>query len=302
MLFWPLAAMAQSLGAVLMLFLGFVAMASGSQDDCLAPNELRCSYGCYDQDTTNCSTSLLNESACVASGGTLSWSQSCNCVCLEYVCDMGCWDQEDEACLADTNNMQCAEIYGHVEWSAKCNCRLLGSGEVANQATSSGQASIYFSVPAFVVLFRESLEVVIVLVIIIQFLHKAKDDGMITSENFTRFRREVYIGASVGFLLCMCIGVGFLALASLFRGLFKGDSLRVFDGVMMIITSLVLSFLALNFFKMIHAKEGHERKMRECVERTVAAAKEGDVDAGVHHWPARGPGVHHLPRGRGLRR
>merc|ERR1719240_2191087 len=41
------------------------------------------------------------------------------------ICDHGCWDQEDEACHADLSEMQCAEIYGHVEWSQKCNCRCL---------------------------------------------------------------------------------------------------------------------------------------------------------------------------------
>ena len=40
-------------------------------------------------------------------------------------------------------------------------------------------ANLYFSVPAFVVLFRESLEVVIVLAIIMQFLTKMKNDGLL---------------------------------------------------------------------------------------------------------------------------
>ena len=113
---------------------------------------------------------------------------------------------------------------------------------------------------------------------------------------FYKFRREVYIGASLGFALCLLFGVGFLALASLTyqllsRGtwkqfwlllvtisskkhlglleipprplklsflqpcqvqqrLFDGDNERIFQFCMMSLTCVVLTFLAVNFYKM----------------------------------------------------
>jgi len=199
------------------------------------------------------------------------------------VCEWGCWDSEDEACLKDTDQNGCAEIYGHVEWGKKCNCRNLETGEVLTEDTEGGkggEANLYFSVPAFIVLFRESLEVVIVLAIIIQFLDKAQDDGTISEELCKRLKREVYIGASVGFVACLCLGVGIIALASLARGLFQCDGLLVFDGVIMLLTCIVLTFLALNFYKMIFTKEAHELKMQQDVDNAIAAAKEGDKEAG----------------------
>ncbi|CAE8626282.1 unnamed protein product, partial [Polarella glacialis] len=129
-------------------------------------------------------------------------------------CQWGCYDEEDEVCHQGLNANQCAEIYGHVDWAQKCSCGVgVGLGEYAD--SKGGTANIYFSVPAFIVLFRESLEVMIVLSIIIQFLSKSRDDGFIDDAQFKKWRREVYVGASLGFLCCMCVGIGFLVVASM---------------------------------------------------------------------------------------
>ncbi|CAJ1394653.1 unnamed protein product [Effrenium voratum] len=193
-------------------------------------------------------------------------------------CQYGCYDEEDEACHAGLNQNQCAEIYGHVEWSQVCEC-VNDQGQALNitAAESKGPAAnIYFSVPAFVVLFRESLEVVIVLSIIVQFLYKMRQDGLMEDKQFYKFRREVYFGAGLGFLICLCFGVGFLALASLTFQLFQGDNELIFEFCMMMITCLVLTFLAVNFYKMIYTKEAHERKMKKKMEETLQASREAE--------------------------
>ncbi|CAJ1351815.1 unnamed protein product [Effrenium voratum] len=201
-------------------------------------------------------------------------------------CQYGCYDEEDEACHAGLNQNQCAEIYGHVEWSQArewdkwevCEC-VNDQGQALNitAAESKGPAAnIYFSVPAFVVLFRESLEVVIVLSIIVQFLYKMRQDGLMEDKQFYKFRREVYFGAGLGFLICLCFGVGFLALASLTFQLFQGDNELIFEFCMMMITCLVLTFLAVNFYKMIYTKEAHERKMKKKMEETLQASREAE--------------------------
>ena len=66
-------------------------------------------------------------------------------------------------------DMQCAEIYGHVEWIQACDCVDEATGLRDNVTVASprvGSANLYFSVPAFVVLFRvpgmkdEDLEII----------------------------------------------------------------------------------------------------------------------------------------------
>ncbi|CAE8620269.1 unnamed protein product [Polarella glacialis] len=198
-------------------------------------------------------------------------------------CEWGCYDGEDEVCHHGLNQQQCAEIYGHVNWAQKCNC---GVGVYAGDPKGES-ANIYFSVPAFIVLFRESLEVVIVLAIIVQFLGKSRDDGLIDEAQFVKWRREVYVGACLGFLVCLCVGIGFLVLASMAFDLFEGDSEKIFQFVMMVLTCAVLSFLAINFYKMIHTKQGHERKFRKRVQETIDAGKEalmnGESSLGRKH-------------------
>ncbi|OLQ14250.1 Plasma membrane iron permease [Symbiodinium microadriaticum] len=207
------------------------------------------------------------------------------------ICQWGCYDEEDEACHPGLTNMQCAEIYGHVEWIQVCDCVDEATGlrdNITVAAPRLAPANLYFSVPAFVVLFRESLEVVIVLAIIMQFLTKMKNDGLLEVSLFYKFRREVYFGASLGFALCLLFGVGFLALASLTYQLFDGDNERIFQFCMMSLTCVVLTFLAVNFYKMmIYSKEAHERKMKrqmeETLEATQAATGGGEVAFGKKH-------------------
>ena len=52
---------------------------------------------------------------------------------------------------------------------------------------------------------------------------------------------------------------------------------------MMTLTSMVLTFLAVNFYKMIFTKEAHERKMKRQMEQTLEAtreAQEGSIQVG----------------------
>ena len=57
---------------------------------------------------------------------------------------------------------------------------------------------------------------------------------------------------------------------------------------MMTLTSMVLTFLAVNFYKMIFTKEAHERKMKRQMEQTLEAtreAQEGSIQVGVWSGP-----------------
>jgi high-affinity iron transporter len=120
-----------------------------------------------------------------------------------------------------------------------------------------------------VVLFRESLEVVLVLVIILQFLQKSRAKGTISDEQHRTFVLEVYTGAGFGFLACVALGVGILALIALALKDVKGETHLTLEGVLMLITSVILSFMALNFYKMMYAKEAHERKLAKYMEQAL---------------------------------
>jgi high-affinity iron transporter len=181
--------------------------------------------------------------------------------------------------------MGCMQIYGHREWkegqwiapggecptcTSYCHCRWCGPNDgCVSQAQVASDVNIYFSVPAFVVLFRESLEVVLVLAIILQFLQKSRDNGTISGEQHTTFRREVYVGAGIGFLACVAFGVGILVLISFALQDVKGETHLILEGVLMLITSCILSFMAVNFYKMIYAKEAHERKLAKYMEQAL---------------------------------
>jgi len=149
----------------------------------------------------------------------------------------------------------------------------------SNNAGEKGASqNIYFSVPAFVVLFRESFEVMIILAIVIQFLQKSHEEGSIDKAMLITLRREVYLGAGLGFFICLSLGACCILLASLVYQLFEGDATYWADGIMMTIASIFLTGLSLNFYKLIHTRVLHERKLKQQVENAIKAAalaKEG---------------------------
>eukprot|EP00403_Amphidinium_massartii_P024334 CAMPEP_0178392490 /NCGR_PEP_ID=MMETSP0689_2-20121128/11705_1 /TAXON_ID=160604 /ORGANISM="Amphidinium massartii, Strain CS-259" /LENGTH=483 /DNA_ID=CAMNT_0020013065 /DNA_START=139 /DNA_END=1590 /DNA_ORIENTATION=+ len=236
--------------------------------------------------SANTSSSMLSSEDCAAMSG--DFGSLCTCRCETEACQMGCYDDEDEACHEGLTEVQCAEIYAHVSWIQSCGCfinQTFRDGTSVITYTSDdaggegGAVNIYFSVPAFVVLFRESLEVVILLAIMLQLLSKSKDDGSITEGQYYIFRREVYIGASLGFCACLILGVGILAVVSLVYDTMEGDTLRAFDGTMMIVTCIILTFLAVSFYKMIYVRDVYELKLRrriaDSLESTRQALEEG---------------------------
>merc|ERR1712232_977753 len=164
---------------------------------------------------------------------------------------------------------------GHVEWKKGCNCRLSDGSLIGSKSASpkAAEANLYFSVPAFVVLFRESFEVVVILVIVIQFLSKSKEKGVIDQALFNKLRREVYLGAGLGFLICLIFGALCILAASALYSLFEGDARYVADGVMMTIACIFLTGLAFNFYKLIYTQVCHERKIAARISEVLAEAK-----------------------------
>jgi high-affinity iron transporter len=187
-------------------------------------------------------------------------------------CDWGCYDEEDELCHSGVSQSQCAEIYGHVDWAPRCSCRRDDGSIVDNvQSGGGGSTKLYFSVPAFVVLFRESLEVTILLVIMLQFLRKSLDDGTIDVTSYQAFRRDVWLGTSLGGLVALGMGAVALVLARLLYDSFQGDGELIFEGCVTLAASGILTYLAVSFYKMIHNKEARELKLRQRIE--VALSK-----------------------------
>jgi high-affinity iron transporter len=116
----------------------------------------------------------------------------------------------------------------------------------------------------------------------LQFLQKSRDNGTITGEQHTTFRREVYVGAGIGFLACVAFGVGILVLISFALQDVKGETHLILEGVLMLITSCILSFMAVNFYKMMYAKEAHERKLAKYMEQALESCTAAQDESGAN--------------------
>jgi FTR1 family protein len=113
----------------------------------------------------------------------------------------------------------------------------------------------------------------LILAIVIQFLRKDNEYGTIDKAMLRSLCREVYLGASIGFAICLSLGACCILAASAIYQLFEGDAVYWADGILMTIACLFLTGLALNFYKLIHTREIHERKLKNQVNEVIKATK-----------------------------
>ncbi|KAL3241338.1 high-affinity iron permease FTR1 [Nakaseomyces bracarensis] len=100
-----------------------------------------------------------------------------------------------------------------------------------------------FNVAVFFVVFRESLEAVIVISILLSFLKQAIGDKDV--QLYKRLRKHVWIGCFLGFFICLAIGAGFIgAYYSLEKDIF-GSAEDLWEGIFCMIATVMISMMGI---------------------------------------------------------
>ena len=129
---------------------------------------------------------------------------------------------------------------------------------LSESTDESDGANQWFSVPAFFILLRETIEAALIISVLLGFLRKA---GMPERE------KEVWIGAGLGVLASLLFGVIFIiAYYTAKENLFTGNAAYIFEGIMSLIACIMVTFVGAMMIKLAHLKDKFEDKLGEQVD------------------------------------
>lgn len=122
-----------------------------------------------------------------------------------------------------------------------------------------------FNVQIFFVVFRESLEAVIVVSVLLAFLKQGLGGSAEDPVIYKKLKRQVWLGAILGVLLCLIIGCGFIgAFYSLGKDIWS-KSEDLWEGIFCIIATVLISMMGLAMLRINKMKEKWRVKLAKAI-------------------------------------
>lgn len=105
-----------------------------------------------------------------------------------------------------------------------------------------------FNVAVFFVVLREALEAVIVVSVLLSFVKQAI--GTNDPQLYSKLKKQIWIGAIAGFIICLIIGAGFIgAYYGLQKDVF-GNTEDLWEGIFCLIATIMISFMGLAMLRL----------------------------------------------------
>jgi FTR1 family protein len=111
----------------------------------------------------------------------------------------------------------------------------------------------YFSVPAFFVCWREAVEACVIIAVLLKFLDKVDKKQL---------QRDVWLGAFAGLAVAIVAGVGLIiAFYAVNKNFFIGRQEMLFEGVLSLFASVIITVLAMSMLKISKFQAMWEAKL-----------------------------------------
>ncbi|KAG9254516.1 iron transporter [Emericellopsis atlantica] len=142
-----------------------------------------------------------------------------------------------------------------------------------------------FSLPVFLVVFRESLETVIIVSVLLAFLKQTLDGPAANKKVYKKLKRQVWLGTGLGFFICLAVGAGVIS-TFYTAGKNTWDSGELlYEGAFALVASIIITVVGAALLRI--------GKMQEKWRVKIAAAIEGPV---VSHVSFSGRIKHYLEK------
>ncbi|EXJ59761.1 high-affinity iron transporter [Cladophialophora yegresii CBS 114405] len=141
-----------------------------------------------------------------------------------------------------------------------------------------------FGVPVFFIVFRECLEGVIIVSVLLSFLKQSLGQPSQDPAIYKRLRRQVWAGSLTGILIAMIIGGAFIGV---FYGLghdIWAESEDLWEGIFYLIASIIITIMGLAILRINKTKEKWRVKIAEAL---VAKTKYHDTASKLGEWSRR---------------
>ncbi|CAO3607858.1 unnamed protein product [Mucor fragilis] len=99
-----------------------------------------------------------------------------------------------------------------------------------------------FNVPIFFIVFRETTEASIIVSVLLSFLKKVFEPDSII---FKRLRKQVWVGAALGLLICCAIGAAFIAVWYTVLNDLWGNSEDIWEGCFSLVATIMITVMGL---------------------------------------------------------
>lgn len=132
-----------------------------------------------------------------------------------------------------------------------------------------------FNVQIFFVVFRETLEAVVVVSVLLAFLKQglggAADDPVV----YKRLRKQVWVGSILGVFICLVIGCAFIgAFYSLGKDIWS-QSEDLWEGIFCIIATVLISFMGIAMLRINKMKEKWRVKLAQALVKEKRPSRFG---------------------------
>lgn len=121
-----------------------------------------------------------------------------------------------------------------------------------------------FNVPIFFIVFRETTEASIIVSVLLSFLKKVFEPDSVI---FKRLRKQVWIGAALGLLICCAIGAAFIAVWYTVLNDLWGSSEDIWEGCFSLIASIMITIMGLAMLRTERMQEKWKVKLAKTMEQ-----------------------------------
>ncbi|EHK48958.1 uncharacterized protein TrAtP1_000468 [Trichoderma atroviride] len=126
-----------------------------------------------------------------------------------------------------------------------------------------------FSVPVFLVVFRETLETVIIVSVLLAFLKQTLDGPNADRATYKKLRRQIWIGIASGFLLCMIIAAALIGVFYTVGSNTWDKSEQYYEGAFSLVASIIITIMGAALLRIGKMQEKWRVKLAKAVESPI---------------------------------
>ncbi|KAK9387712.1 iron permease FTR1/Fip1/EfeU [Lipomyces mesembrius] len=130
-----------------------------------------------------------------------------------------------------------------------------------------------FNVSIFFVVLRESLEASVVISVLLAFIKQGVGKSADDPKVYKALVKHVWVGAAIGLLICLVIGGAFIATWYTLGTNAWGTSEDIWEGVLSIVASIIISIMGLAMLRLNKMKEKWRVKITKALEGSKVRGK-----------------------------
>ncbi|GJN74404.1 hypothetical protein PLIIFM63780_008486 [Purpureocillium lilacinum] len=128
-----------------------------------------------------------------------------------------------------------------------------------------------FSVPVFLIVFRETLETVIIVSVLLAFLKQTLDGPNRDVKVYKKLRRQIWLGVGSGFLICMIIAAALIGVFYTVGGNSWETNEHYYEGAFCLVASLIITVMGVALLRIGKMQEKWRVKLARSLEAPLKA-------------------------------